>query len=88
MSRFGTVRNIDNLGRLVIPVELRRVLDIGPEGAPVEILAADDGETLVLRRYRESCVFCGQNTTREVLGRRVCSTCRAELAGVVSDGGE
>lgn len=89
MPRFGTVRKVDRLGRLVIPIELRRVLGFGDEGAQVEMLASEDGETLLVRRYRGSCVFCGLNTPHMVLTKRVCSDCMKQLAaGVVDDGGD
>jgi len=77
--RLGTVRRIDRLGRLVVPIELRRVLGIGEEGAPVEMVAGVDNESLVLRKYRGACVFCNAETSYEVLERPVCRGCAERL---------
>lgn len=56
MRTTGIVRNLDNLGRIVIPKEMRRVLDI-KEKDPIEILIQDD--TIVLRKYEPADIFTG-----------------------------
>lgn len=56
MKSTGIVRKVDNLGRIVIPRELRRVLNI-EECDPVEIFM--ENETIVLRKYEPGCNCCG-----------------------------
>lgn len=73
MKSTGIVRKIDNLGRIVLPIEIRKVLDI-KEKDSVEIFIDDD--KIVLEKYQPSCVFCGN--TDNILyfgGKRICSEC-------------
>jgi len=79
--RTGIVRHIDQLGRIVIPSEIRKRFDLGDK-APVEISVR--GEEILLSRPRTSCVFCGRrDDLGEYRGRCVCSGCIAELAATV-----
>ncbi|HSK15730.1 MAG TPA: AbrB/MazE/SpoVT family DNA-binding domain-containing protein [Gaiellaceae bacterium] len=74
----GIIRNLDELGRIVIPIEIRKRFGL-TERDPLEISVKD--QTILLSRPRTSCVFCG--TTRSVeehRGRGVCQTCLSELA--------
>ena len=57
MRNTGIVRNLDNLGRIVIPKEMRRVLEI-EEKDPIEILIQDDN--IVLRKYEPADIFSGR----------------------------
>lgn len=59
MKSTGMVRKIDKLGRVVIPMELRRTMGID-EKDPLEIYV--DGEKIVLQKYRPGCIFCGTIT--------------------------
>jgi len=54
MKSTGIVRKVDELGRVVLPIELRRTLDIAVKDA-LEIYV--DGEQIVLKKYEPSCVF-------------------------------
>ena len=63
MKATGIVRRVDELGRIVLPVELRRTLDIS-ERDPLEIYV--DGASIVLRKFRPNCIFC--NSSRGVSG--------------------
>lgn len=56
MKATGIVRKLDKLGRIVIPMETRRVLNIGPED-PVEIFT--EGDTIILKKYQPGCVLTG-----------------------------
>lgn len=79
MISTGIVRSVDNLGRVVIPAEIRRTL--GLDG-PLEIFV--DGEHVVLRKYAPGCVFCGQiGSTEVVKGKYVCKKCIKEIRGNV-----
>lgn len=78
MKSTGIVRKVDELGRIVLPIELRRTLNIELRD-PVEIYV--DGQSIVLRKHEPTCVFCGG--TKKIVsfkGRNVCQNCRAELA--------
>lgn len=79
MQRTGIVRKIDELGRIVLPVELRRLqgIDIG---TPIEFY--EDGRFILIKTYQGySCTFCG-NAESNLLpfkGKLMCSTCQIEL---------
>lgn len=73
MKSTGVVRNLDKLGRVVIPIELRRALGIGTE-EPVEIYVEND--LIVLQKYAAVCIFCGnENEVTEIEGKNVCKSC-------------
>ncbi|MBE7048558.1 MAG: AbrB/MazE/SpoVT family DNA-binding domain-containing protein [Ruminococcaceae bacterium] len=77
MKSTGIVRKVDELGRIVLPIELRRTLDIAEKDS-LEIYV--DGSTIILRKYEPSCVFCGNAKDVFIFkGRNVCSNCMAEL---------
>ena len=79
--RTGIVRNIDQLGRIVIPSEIRKRFGLGVKD-PVEISVR--GEEILLSRPHTSCVFCGRREDLgEYRGRCVCNGCVAELAANV-----
>ena len=74
----GIVRHIDELGRIVIPSEIRKRFGLVERDA-VEISVHD--ETILLARPRAACVFCGSDQgLREHRGRRVCRDCVSTLA--------
>ena len=73
MASSGIVRGIDALGRVVLPIELRRSLELG-EHDRVEILAEED--RLILRKYAPNCLFCGSGRElKEYRGKCVCAKC-------------
>ena len=77
MKSTGIVRKVDELGRIVLPIELRRTLNID-ERDSLEIYV--DGNSVILRKYQPSCVFC--DNAAEVIsykGKNVCRKCLAEL---------
>lgn len=65
----GIVRRVDELGRIVLPVELRRTLDIS-ERDPLEIYV--DGASIVLRKFRPNCIFCNSSGAYRSFGGRTC----------------
>ena len=78
MKPTGIVRKVDELGRVVLPVELRRTLDISEQDS-LEICI--DGDTISLRKYQPACIFC--NNPRDVIpfrGKNVCTDCINELS--------
>lgn len=77
MKSTGIVRRVDELGRIVLPIELRRTLDIGEKDA-LEIFV--EGSTVVLKKYRPTCIFC--DSARDVFvfrGKNICPKCLREL---------
>ena len=77
MKSTGMVRKIDNLGRIVLPIELRRVLDIDKDSS-LEIYVEND--SILLRKYQPACVFCGSSEeVASYKGRNICAACRKEI---------
>jgi len=77
MKALGIVRKVDELGRIVLPVELRRTLDIGEKDA-IEMFV--DDQSIILKKYEPSCIFCGE--ARNIIdykGKNICSECMEEL---------
>ena len=77
MKSTGIVRKVDELGRIVLPIELRRTMDIAEKDA-LEIYV--EGENIILRKYQAACVFCGSvKNLVSYKGRNVCADCVARL---------
>lgn len=77
MKSTGIVRKVDELGRIVLPIELRRTLDIAEKDS-IEIYVDDD--RIILRKYEPTCVFCG--SSKDVIsfkGKNICPNCLNEL---------
>ncbi len=79
MKSTGIVRKMDRLGRIVIPKELRRVMKIEEDVDAMEIFT--EGNTVILKKYEPSCIFCGESdpTIVSYKGHNVCRKCIAEL---------
>lgn len=78
MKSTGIVRKLDELGRVVLPVELRRMLEI-EERDPLEISL--EGDCIILRKFKPSCIFCNaEETVFEFHNKRVCRQCLQRLA--------
>jgi len=74
----GIIRHLDELGRFVIPIEIRKRFGLTERDA-LEISVKD--QTILLSRPRNACVFCGSTrSVREHRGRGVCHACMNELA--------
>ena len=77
MKSTGMTRQVDELGRFVLPIEIRRALDIKVKDT-LEIFTDDN--RIVLQKYQPACCFC--NNVDEIVlfsGKRICRTCLAEL---------
>jgi len=77
MRSIGIVREVDELGRMVIPQEIRDRMDIDFQD-PLEIYV--EGEKIILKKYVPGCVFCG--TAEETIsyrGQKICTSCRQEM---------
>ena len=77
MKTTGIIRQLDTLGRIVLPIELRRTLDIGPKDN-LEIFV--EGNSVILRKYEPNCFFCGENRgLASFRDKMVCARCLKEL---------
>ena len=77
MKSTGIVRNLDQLGRLVIPKETRKALDRN-EGDPIEMFT--DGDEIILKKYNPGCQCCGDmKDVKEYKGIKICKKCLNEL---------
>ena len=77
MKSTGVVRQLDTLGRIVLPIELRRTMDIGVKDM-LEIFV--EGDEIILKKYQPSCIFCGNaDNVTYYKGKLVCLDCIAEL---------
>lgn len=80
MKSCGIVRKIDRLGRIVLPKELRDVLDLDV-GTPLEIYS--DNEVIALKKYEPTCIFCNESTdVIEYKSKKICKKCVKEI-GVI-----
>lgn len=78
MKSTGIVRKVDELGRIVLPIELRRTLDIA-ERDPLEIYV--EGTSIILRKHQCTCVFCGSSKQiTEFKDKYICAACLKELS--------
>ena len=77
MKATGIVRRVDNLGRVVLPIELRRTFDINIKD-DVEIYI--DGDSVVLKKYKESCIFCNNvDDLQPFKTKFICPDCLKDL---------
>lgn len=77
MKATGIVRKIDELGRIVIPKEIRRTFGIDIKD-PLEIFV--DGSNIVLTKHHAACVFCGDaDSVTTFKGKVICSMCLSEI---------
>lgn len=77
MKSTGIIRRVDELGRIVLPIELRRNFDIAERDA-LEIFVSDD--TIILKKFQPTCVFC--DSAKGIVsyrGKNICTACVAAL---------
>lgn len=80
MKSTGIVRKVDNLGRIVLPVELRRTLGIDIH-SDVEIYV--EGDQVILKKYVPNCIFCGGKENVSVFeDKYICTRCREKLSNL------
>lgn len=77
MKATGIVRRVDELGRVVLPIELRRNMHIAEKDA-LEIYV--DDSNIILKKYEPDCIFCGNATDVTTFkGKNVCKACIKEM---------
>lgn len=77
MKSTGMVRKVDELGRIVLPIEIRKTMEINVKDS-IEIFTDDD--RIVLRKYHPACIFC--SNAQDVTffeGKRICARCIEEI---------
>ena len=78
MKSTGVIRRVDELGRVVIPKEIRNGLEI-EEKDPLEIYV--EGEKIILKKHTTSCIFCNSNKNlNDYKDKVVCLNCMSEIA--------
>ena len=81
MKSTGIVRKMDELGRVVIPIEIRNQFNIA-EKDPVEIYV--DGSSIVIKKYEPNCIFCGN--TEDLINyndKLICEDCSKKISKLV-----
>ena len=80
MKPKGIVRRLDELGRIVLPIEMRRSFDLA-EHDRVEICM--EGNSIVLRKYEPNCLFCGSSKDlKEFNGKQICAKCAKSIGAL------
>lgn len=77
MKSTGIIRKLDELGRIVLPSELRKVLDLNEKDS-VEIYVS--GESIILKKYTPACLFC--NSADNIIhfrGKNICQKCLDQM---------
>ena len=83
MKSTGIIRRVDELGRVVIPIEIRNQCNI-VEKDPIEIYV--EGSSIVLKKYEPNCIFCGN--TKDLLSyndKLICSKCAKKIGNLKSE---
>ncbi|MCI8979752.1 MAG: AbrB/MazE/SpoVT family DNA-binding domain-containing protein [Clostridia bacterium] len=81
MKAIGVVRRVDKLGRIVVPVEVRRKLGIDIQD-PVEMYTDED--SIILKKYYKNCTFCSNaDDVRQFKGKNICSNCMEAIANEI-----
>ncbi len=77
MKSTGIVRKVDNLGRIVIPKEMRKTMGINPKD-PIELYV--EGNNIIFKKYESGCHFCGDMKGNTYYKEKfVCNSCLKEL---------
>jgi len=80
MKSTGIVRRVDELGRVVLPIELRNKFGI-TEKDPMEIYV--DGTNIILKKYEPDCFFCGNGKKLvNFSGKMICEKCAVKIAAL------
>ncbi len=80
MKSTGIVRPVDSLGRVVLPIELRRILDIDKDTS-LEVYVDED--RIILKKYQPACIFCGSaDDVASYADRNICKACREAISAL------
>ncbi len=81
LKSFGITKRIDEVGRIVLPKELRKMFDLKEDVDSVEIFV--EGDQIILKKYLPCCIFC--KTTENIVnfkGQKVCGKCIGMLSNI------
>ena len=79
----GIVRRLDELGRVVIPIEIRNQFNIAVKD-PIEIFV--DGNSIILKKYSKNCIFCGcKKEIVEYKDKSICKKCLSEIQNMLGE---
>lgn len=82
MKKTGVARRLDNLGRIVIPSEIRRLFEINPDDY---ISFSVSENQIILEKVQQYCTFCGNDTgLYEINGKYVCADCVYKIRGIAN----
>ena len=80
MKSTGIIRNIDELGRIVVPKEMRKKMEIS-DADPIEIYVEED--KIILKKHQLVCTFCGSDEALvDFKGKKLCKNCALEIASL------
>lgn len=80
MKSTGIIRRVDELGRVVIPIEIRNQFDIA-EKDPIEIYV--NGSSIVLKKFEQTCIFCGnKENLLDFSGKLICEDCSEKIGNL------
>ena len=83
MKSIGMVRKMDDLGRIVLPIELRRQFNIEQRDA-LEIYTEDN--KIILKKYEPACIFCGDaSNIMNYKGKNICPECAAKIGALAEE---
>lgn len=83
MKSTGIIRRVDELGRVVLPIELRNKFGI-TEKDPMEIYV--DGNSIILKKYEPNCIFCGSSKKlMDYEGKVICEKCAQKISDLKKD---
>ena len=83
MKSTGIIRRVDELGRVVLPIELRNKFNI-TEKDPMEIYV--DGSSIILKKYEPNCIFCGSSKKLiDYQGKLICEKCANKISTLKSE---
>ena len=78
MKSTGIIRKMDELGRIVLPMELRKKMGINRQD-PIEIYV--DGDSIILKKAGNTCIFCGKSEDlSEYCGKSICAECKKNIS--------
>lgn len=81
MKNVGIVRSIDAAGRVVLPIEIRKTLDLTEDESRVEIFA--EGNRIIMKKYAPSCIFChSEEKLVEFNGQKICRRCAEKIGNL------
>lgn len=84
VKTVGIVRSVDFAGRIVLPIEIRKELDLTGDDSKVEIIAR--GNEIVLKKYAPSCIFChGEKELHEYNGQKICRDCAEKIGKIIQE---